>query len=401
MQPHCNSANGYHHHGHAASSSSPVATPETIMYSANTANYFPAHHHHHHHQVINPAVNPSLTTTNHRNNQNSHQRSNIPHSVDVFPVTRQSQAVSPAITTSSASATPSSTPSSTSVNPSNTVNVVSNVTAIQNQNHYPPNLYSPSAIEYGITTSGSPNGPAVDYEAFYHQPTETAGSGVGGTGTGVTTPAGHADPNIISTDSGLSYTNLDYMYGNQGQHANTGGDLPGYSLGEDCSPSGSTNTPPASAPAWLTSGGVGSVHGNQGGHMLMHNHLQSGGHHPSPPPSHHHSHMMHAGGHQLHHQQQHPGRQYQLHLDHQSIQNSSNLAAPGCGSPLAGSGPMHPAQMGPHSPQQHQQQQQHNHPQSNSNQSSVQQFKWMQIKRNVPKPSGESSEGHRDRNISG
>lgn len=392
MQPHCNSANGYHHTATAAASD--------IMYAANTASYFPGHHHHHHQHHQHPAAvpgNPSIRQ-NPSTASAAHQRSATnQHAVDVFPVNRaaqQSQAASPGIASTSTS---SSAPSS-----SNPVNA-GRVTALPNQNHYSPNLYSPSAIEYGITTTGSPNGASVEYEAFYQSPAEAGG--------GSAAAAGHPDPNIISTDGGLSYTNLDYMYGNQGQHPNAN-EMPGYSLSEDCSPStpNSTNTPPSAA-TWLTSGGGGSGGGVGGpGHMLIHNHLQTGAHHPSPPlPTsqqqqqhqnhHHHAHMLHPGSH-LHHQQQqqqHGGRQYHpldgVHVTphHQSMQNSSNLAAPGSGSPIAGSGAM---QMGPHSPQQ----QQHglhspaNHPQSSSNQSSVQQFKWMQIKRNVPKPSGESSQ---------
>lgn len=364
---------GNHHSTTAVSSSD-------IMFSANTGNYFPAHSH--------AAINnqPSANTTP----QQHHSY------VEVFPITRSSQAtavasVSPAIVTSTAASSGAMMSSSTSSS------VASNVTS------YSPNLYSPSAIEYGITTTGSPNGPAVDYDAFYHHSPNTGGGGgaaaSGGGGGGLGAGSGTAESNIISTDSGLSYTNLDgYMYGNQGQH-------PCYSLGDDCSPAHPTNTPPTATGPWL-----GTHPNHQSEHMLIHNHLQSQasqGAHQSPPPGHlhhhhHHPHanphMMHPGAHLHHHQQQqqqqNPGRQYHLDatsLHHQSIQNSSNLTVVGSGSPIPGSGStMHPgAQMGPHSPQQQQQHLQ----QSNSNQSSVQQFKWMQIKRNVPKPSGESSSG--------
>lgn len=361
MQAHCNSANGYHH-------STSSTTASDIIYSANTGNYYPGHLHHHQHHVTAAVGQPRNTP-----NGSSLHRSSHPHSVDVFPVNRtqaqQTQSVSPVT---------SATPTSSSASPSNpNVNVVvsnANATALTNQNHYSPNLYSPSAIEYGITTAGSPNGPSVEYDPYYHSPAETGGS----------VAAGHPDPNIISTDTGLSYTNLDYMYGNHGQA--------GYSLADDCSPStpAATNTPPAAA-TWLAGGP------NQSGNMLIHNQLQMVAHHPSPPPQH--QHQIHVNSHTLHsgqhiHPHQHPGRQYHP-LDgahagaHHTVQNSSNLAAPGSGSPIA---PMHSAaQMGPLSPQQqHNLHSPANHPQSNSNQSSVQQFKWMQIKRNVPKPSGES-----------
>lgn len=419
MQP---QPNGYHHH-HPSSVSS-----ADIMYAANT-NYYPNTASNQ--QVINNASGASLNNINNNNNRNSannpsggpaaavQHRSN--NSVDVFPITRSSgaqQSVSPVIVTSSSSSAatmPSSTASGASAaHP--IVNVVSNVTALSNQNHYPVNLYSPSAIEYGITTTGSPNGPTVDFEAYYHASPNDGGGGGGGPGVGHPNP----DTNIINTDSGLSYTNLDYMYANQqGQHHNSV-ELPGYPLGDECQPP-TTNTPPS---AWLS-------HPNQSAHMIMHNHLQAGSaggggggaHHSSPPSpsvhsnnnnSHHHlhnhpnPHLMHPG---QHHHHLHGGATVRQFIDpamghhnqlanHQQIQTSSNLVASGSGSPIAGS--MHPAQIGPNSPQQ----QHHHHlhspvghqQQSNSNQNSGQQtFKWMQIKRNVPKPQGESSEFEKGR----
>ena len=319
-------------------------------------------------------VQGTRSTSNGSSGHQNH-RSNSQHSVDVFPVqNRNTQGQSGSPVTSAGST------STGSVVVPVTSSAASAVAApLTNQNHYSPNLYRPSAIEYGITTTGSPNGPSVEYEAFYHSPAE------GGGGPNA------VDPNIINTDGGLSYTNLDYgMYGNQGPHPNPG-EMSGYSLSDDCSPSttSSTNTPPGAA-AWIP----GHGHGNQGAsHMLIHNH-QLAAHHPSPPPHHHHPSMLHAGGH-LHHQY-HPGRPQHHHgllesasSHQQALQSASNLTSPGSGSPIG----MQPAQMGPHSPQQqhqqHPQQTLNNHPQSNSNQSNVQQFKWMQIKRNVPKPSGE------------
>lgn len=388
MQPHCNGANGYHHHHHHHSHHANTAAATEIMYSANTTtSYFPGHHHH----SLQQAQLPPVARAGSANGQGGlvvQQRT----TVDVFPISNRSSGQTQSVTPGVASST-SPTTASAKASPGNT-----NLNATgSNQNHYSPNLYSPSAIEYGITTSGSPNAATVEYENFYHSPAE-AGSG----------GAGHPDPNIISTDSGLSYTNLDYMYANQGQHSNAG-EMTGYALGtEECAPSttpGTTNTP--SPGAWLNGPGHPSQ-GNQG-HMLIHNHMQTGAHHPSPPPpshQHHHhggAHLMHPGAH-LHHQ--HPGRPYHpldavhVTVNHQNIQNASNLAAPGSGSPLSGSGVMHPAQLGPHSPQQQQQHQQHQQQQhhqgnmqqgnnGNNSQGSVQQFKWMQIKRNVPKPSGE------------
>lgn len=78
-------------------------------------------------------------------------------------------------------------------------------------NFYHPHLYSPSAAEYGITATSSSD------EVYYD-----GGSGGGG---GASTPhtfynhhqqglqsANLIQDHIISSENGLSYTNLDYMY---------------------------------------------------------------------------------------------------------------------------------------------------------------------------------------------
>lgn len=67
-------------------------------------------------------------------------------------------------------------------------------------------LYSPSAIEYGITTSNSPSDLYFDSETqnmFYNNSQLTSGP--------------FQQTRIISADNGLSYTNLDYMYSQQQQ----------------------------------------------------------------------------------------------------------------------------------------------------------------------------------------
>lgn len=74
----------------------------------------------------------------------------------------------------------------------------------QQQPYSHSHLYSPSAIEYGITTSNSPSDLYFDSESqniFYNN---------GQTGS---TP--FQQTRIISADNGLSYTNLDYMYSQQ------------------------------------------------------------------------------------------------------------------------------------------------------------------------------------------
>lgn len=85
-----------------------------------------------------------------------------------------------------------------------------------------PHLYSPTAIEYGIHTTSSNNSPSEQY--FEHG--ETTGgyynTGNGGASTGSNNNNGSPMPenHIISSDNGLSYTNLDYIayqqaHGNQ------------------------------------------------------------------------------------------------------------------------------------------------------------------------------------------
>lgn len=74
-----------------------------------------------------------------------------------------------------------------------------------------PHLYSPTAIEYGIHTTSSNNSPSEQY--YEHG----AADGYFATG-GVTNNSGGSPENhIISTDNGLSYTNLDYIAYQQAQ----------------------------------------------------------------------------------------------------------------------------------------------------------------------------------------
>ncbi|XP_055626128.1 homeotic protein labial isoform X2 [Toxorhynchites rutilus septentrionalis] len=89
-----------------------------------------------------------------------------------------------------------------------TNNIGSNCTNSPNPGPQPPyshsHLYSPSAVEYGITTSNSPSDLYFDSETqnmFYNNSQAAAGS--------------FQQTRIISADNGLSYTNLDYMYSQQ------------------------------------------------------------------------------------------------------------------------------------------------------------------------------------------
>lgn len=80
-------------------------------------------------------------------------------------------------------------------------------------------LYSPTAIEYGIHTtppsSQSPNDQFYENENVYYNQVITAGSGSSNHNTtDGTTPS---ETHIISSDNGLSYTNLDYVAYHQAQ----------------------------------------------------------------------------------------------------------------------------------------------------------------------------------------
>lgn len=119
--------------------------------------YFPSHHHHHH-QV---SENDSLAF-NHAN------------------------------------VTPNTTPTSTSSNSSSS-------------HCYHPHLYTPLAAEYGITA----NSPSDDN---YYE----SGGGGGVPNFYSSHPSNQSaviQDHIISSDNGLSYTNLDYMYNQTAAHA--------------------------------------------------------------------------------------------------------------------------------------------------------------------------------------
>jgi homeobox protein HoxA/B/D1 len=74
-----------------------------------------------------------------------------------------------------------------------------------------PHLYSPSAIEYGIHTTSSNNSPSDQY---YEHGSEGYFSANANNNSG--SPENH----IISSDNGLSYTNLDYIAYQQAHASN-------------------------------------------------------------------------------------------------------------------------------------------------------------------------------------
>ncbi|KAG5671692.1 hypothetical protein PVAND_001877 [Polypedilum vanderplanki] len=79
-----------------------------------------------------------------------------------------------------------------------------------------PHLYSPTAIEYGIHTSSSNNSPDQYYDAqsnegYYVTTNGTATNNNNNSSSNNNNTSSSPETHIISSDNGLSYTNLDYI----------------------------------------------------------------------------------------------------------------------------------------------------------------------------------------------
>lgn len=98
---------------------------------------------------------------------------------------------------------------------SNTTSTISTSSSSSTSHLYHPHLYSPSAAEYGITTTGH-NIPPDD---SYYDNSTTSVHNFYNTQHHTSHPTNVIQDHIISSDNGLSYTNLDYMYG-QSHHGN-------------------------------------------------------------------------------------------------------------------------------------------------------------------------------------
>lgn len=86
--------------------------------------------------------------------------------------------------------------------------------ATQNSNFYAhPHLYSPTAIEYGIHTSSN-NSPSDQYYEQANDQSYYASNSSNNNNNNSGSPETH----IISSDNGLSYTNLDYIAYQQAHH---------------------------------------------------------------------------------------------------------------------------------------------------------------------------------------
>lgn len=209
-----------------------------------------------------------------------------------------------------------------------------------------PHLYSPTAIEYGIHTTSANNSPSEQYyehgDTGYYNGSSANGSSNNNNGSPM--PENH----IISSDNGLSYTNLDYIAYQQAH-----GNQAAYLHGADEK--------------------VHIAH-HYNDEMIM---ATTGG----QTTLHHHS----AGNNPWHH----------AHSHGYSVENSGNLSGQLNIATMSGnslttqqqiSHSMHspsgiqPSQSSSPTLQNPQQQQQ------TQQQQNMPQYKWMQVKRNVPKP---------------
>lgn len=205
-----------------------------------------------------------------------------------------------------------------------------------------PHLYSPSALEYGITTSSN-NSPSEFFEASdaYYSASGTANNGLGSPGV---LPENH----IISSDNGLSYTNLDYITYQQ-THGNQGFMMQN-SVDEK----------------------VHLAHHYEPHQELMMANSQLHSHHHSGPASWHHHHPGYMDS---------PPHQIGLNgLNNIASMQASSLQAQQINHQMHSPSGIQSAQStSPSLSQQQQQLQQQNVPT----------YKWMQVKRNVPKPQSE------------
>lgn len=231
--------------------------------------------------------------------------------------------------------------------PANATNAIQS--ASNNSNHLyssaaaHPHLYSPTAIEYGIHTTSSNNSPS---EQFY----EHGESGYYNSGTGSSSNNNNGSPmpenHIISSDNGLSYTNLDYIAYQQAH------------------------------------GNAAYLHGTDDKVHLPHLYNEE---------------MVMANSQTVHHHASSNNPWHHAHSHGYNVESSGNLSNQLNIATMSGSNLSSQQQISHsmHSPSglpttqsasptlQTQQQQQQ------SQQQNVPQYKWMQVKRNVPKPQSE------------
>lgn len=350
----------------------------------NVSMYGPNHDHHHsaagylptpanhHHQL---GTSSYANFSSHLHHSHHHHNHHFPHiNSSHFDLPEQTSSTSlPNAITPPASHTsnhpPTIPPSTTSTSAATNVHQI-----------YHPHLYSPTAVEYGITTTNATPPDDIYYDAeqpsttglstFYHQQNN---------GSGCATPAMIHD-HIINTDNGLSYTNLDYM------NYSSGGTSGGYlSTGDDKmsipNPYGHHSSSESSHPY--------SHHHHQ--HHLHHHHATHQPHHsalihhqsniPSSPATTWHMSQPVADYLDTNNQAQHLGLGGAMHSETNSQQHHQ-MRSGNASSRSQVQGQSHPHQSSIH--------QQSHHAQAPPSPVDLQPtYKWMQVKRNVPKAHSE------------
>lgn len=209
-----------------------------------------------------------------------------------------------------------------------------------------PHLYSPTALEYGIHTSSANNSPSDQYYDGHSGNEGYFSTGVNNNSSG--SPENH----IISTDNGLSYTNLDYIAYQQAQaHAGQG------FVDEKIHISHHYNE------EMLMSGSQNALH-----HHHHHHHTNNPWHTPNNYTA---SNSGESGSLVTNQMQAISGN----NLQNQQQQIQHNLHSPNS--------------IQSTSPTLQSQQQQSENSCSQQQQQAVPTYKWMQVKRNVPKPQSE------------
>lgn len=287
---------GNHHTSHTSGFQSPDIGSGGYPYFSSAP-----HHHHHHHHI------------------QSHQM----HSQNAVSAAYVAQAI------------PNNAPGNAPVIQS----------ASNNSNHLyaaaaHSHLYSPTAIEYGIHTSSANNSPSEQYyehdSAFYN-----GGASSGNNNNGSPMPENH----IISSDNGLSYTNLDYIAYQQAH------------------------------------GNQAYLHGSDDKVHLPHHYNEDMMIASGQTTLHHHG----AGANPWHHAHNHG---YAVETSG-SIPNQINIAAMSGNNLTSQQHSMHSPSTGIQPTQSTSPSLQNQQQQQSQQQQNVPQYKWMQVKRNVPKPQSE------------
>ncbi|XP_058056237.1 homeobox protein Hox-A1-like [Anopheles bellator] len=371
--------------------------------------YFTAGHHHHHYHLhqrqASSVGSPTSVSCGPSQHHQAHQMQ--PHASSAIPTNlnnnpRHNGSPSATGTNSSTNNTgtnnnpaPSSSTRNCNSNSSNSAasNCVNAPSTNVHQSTFThtPHLYSPSAIEYGITTSSSPT-----TELYFESGDSQGAAMYYGSGQSVP-PVPFQESRIISADNGLSYTNLDYTMYHQG-------------TGQDCSDSSSGYLSHHDTKLHLHRYGSAGFAGGVTNDLVDPQH-----HHLTQHSSSWQQQSLYSSDPIVQHTQQHvnqPGTSVptQASMLESQMLMSANVSDDGDSNgdgrsvlqlqhhhnhhhlhPNAG---LHVQAM--HAQQHHSpQQQQHQHAQQHSQQQQQQQqqnqqnaptYKWMQVKRNVPKP---------------